>query len=130
VTYDQDLGGAATANVTAYYSLRDTTTLTAPLTTNSTITSANPYFTPIGAETSQGVTFDYTPAFGAVGTKSPARFTSWGITPSSEIKIGDSWNLNALINYGRSTNETIERTINANAANAALRATTTATALN
>jgi len=75
--------------VTAYYSVRDTTTLTAPLSTNSTITSANPYFTPIGTETSQGVTFDYTPAFGAVGTKSPARFTSWGITPSSEIKIGD-----------------------------------------
>lgn len=130
VTYDQDLGGAATANVTAYYSVRDTTTLTAPLSTNSTITAANPFFTPIGAETSQGVQFDYTPAFGAAGTKSPARFTSWGITPSSEIKIGDTWNLNALINYGRSTNETTERTINADAANAALRATTTATALN
>src|SRR5262249_43510437 len=116
VTWDQDLSDTATANVSAYYSIRDTTTYTAPLSTNATTTAANPYFSPIGAETSQGVTFDYTPAFGATGTKSPARFTSMGITPTAEIKIGEAWNLRALVNYGRSTNETTERTINAAAA--------------
>ena len=130
ITWDQDVSDIATANVSAYYSIRNTSTFSAPLSTNGTITAANPYFTPIGAETSQGVTFDYTPAFGATGTKSPARFTSLGITPSADIKFGEAWNLRALVNYGRSTNETTERTINAAAAGAALAGTTTATALN
>jgi len=130
LNYDQELNSTVSTNVTGYYSIRDTTTLTAPLSTNGVITSANPYFSPIGTETSQQVTFDYTPAFGNVGTEVPSRFTSWGLTPTALIRLGDRWNLNVLANYGRSTNENNERTINAAAASAALAGTTTATALN
>ncbi len=130
LNYDQEINSKVSTNVTGYYSIRDTTTLTAPLTTNGVITSANPYFSPIGSETSQQVTFDYTPAFGNVGTQVPARFTSWGLTPTSLIELGGTWNLNVLLNYGRSGNENNERTINAAAAGAALAGTTTATALN
>jgi len=127
---DQDLTDNLHFNMSAYYSRRDTTTLTAPLATNGTITSANPYFQPIGTATTQSVLFNYTSVFGAQGLSNPARFESWGLTPTFEWKLGHNWNLKAMGNYGHSFNSTTERAINNDVANAALASTSTATALN
>lgn len=127
-TLDQDVGDKLTVNVTGYYSDRVTHTQTAPLSTNATITSANPYFRPIGSETSQQVLFDYSPVFGK-STDNPARFTSWGLTPTFTYNLPHDWKLRGMVNYGQSYNSTIERQINTDAVTAALAATTTATAL-
>jgi iron complex outermembrane receptor protein len=130
-TLDQQLSDRLSTNITAYFSTRRSNTSTAPLSTNSTITSANPFFSPIGTETSQSVAFDYSSVFGN-RTDNPARFDSWGITPSFDYAAGGKgdWHVRLLGNYGHSYSNTVERTINADAASAALRATTTATALN
>jgi iron complex outermembrane receptor protein len=130
LTLDQDINEDLNVNATAYYSSRHSVTLTAPLATNSTITSANPFFSPIGTETSQTVLFDYTSVFGAEGVKNPAKFTSRGFTPTFDYNIGGGWKLRGMANFGHSYNETTEASINSTAAAAALRATTTATALN
>ena len=127
---DNDMSDTVNFNMQAYYSRRDTVTRTAPLATNGTIRSTNPFFQAIGSETSQGVLFDYTSVFGDDGVQSPARFDSMGITPTFNIDIGGNWNVLLMGNYGHSFNATTERAINADAANAALAGTTTATALN
>lgn len=127
---EQNLSDSLSTNITAYYSTRKTNALTAPLTTNGTITSANPYFQSIAGETSQTVLFDYTSVFGDEGTRNPSKFDSWGITPTFDLDIGGSWKLRGLANYGRSYNMTRENAINATAASAALLGTTTETALN
>ncbi|MBB3360002.1 MULTISPECIES: TonB-dependent receptor domain-containing protein [unclassified Novosphingobium] len=127
-TLDQDLSDKLSFNLTGYFSERVTHTLTAPLSTNSTITSANPYFRPIGTETSQQVLFDYSPVFGK-GTDNPARFNSWGFTPTFTYSLPHDWKLRGMLNYGQSYNSTTERSINTDAVNAALAATTTSAAL-
>ncbi len=129
-TLDQTINDDLTVNATAYYSIRRSVTQTAPLATSGTITSANPYFSPIGAEASHTVLFDYTSVFGAEGTRNPAKFSSRGFTPSFDYNIGDGWKLRGMANFGHSFNRTVEASINTTAASNALRATTTANALN
>ncbi|WP_093667169.1 TonB-dependent receptor domain-containing protein [Sphingomonas gellani] len=128
-TLDQQLNDAISTNITGYYSRRKTTTLQATLAGSGTITNANPYFRPIGTETRQFVTFDFSPVFGQ-GTQSPARFDSWGITPTFDANLGGGWHLRGLANYGHSYNNTIEYLANAGNLAGALAGTTTATALN
>lgn len=127
---DNDMSDSVNFNMQAYYSRRDTVTRTAPLATNSTIRSTNPFFQPIGSETSQGVLFDYTSVFGNDGVQNPARFESMGLTPTFDIDVGGGWNVLVMGNYGHSFNANTERAINADAVNAALAGTTTSTALN
>jgi iron complex outermembrane receptor protein len=128
-TLDQTISDDLSVNVTGYYSVRKTNSKTAPLNTNSTITAANPFFRPIGTETSQTVLFNYSPVFGD-STDNPAKFSSQGITPTFDLTLGGGWKLRGMANFGHSDNETNERAINTTVVDAALRATTTATALN
>ncbi|WP_265312795.1 TonB-dependent receptor plug domain-containing protein [Sphingomonas lycopersici] len=128
-TLDQQLSSSISTNITAYYSRRETSIMQATLAGSGTITSANPYFRPIGSETSQRVTFDFAPVFGN-GIASPARFDSWGITPTFDADLGGGWHVRGLANYGHSYNETIEYQANAGNIASALAGTTTATALN
>jgi iron complex outermembrane recepter protein len=129
VTLDQEISDDLTVNVTGYYSIRNTNMKTAALSTNSTITSANPYFQAIGTETSQSVLFNYAPVFGD-STDNPAKFSSEGITPTFDLDLGRGWKLRGLANFGHSYSETNEASINSTYVDQALRATTTATALN
>jgi iron complex outermembrane receptor protein len=89
VTLDQQLSSKLSTNITAYYSRRVTHTMEATLAGSGTITNANPYFQPIGAETSQRVSFDFGPVFGR-GVDAPARFDSWGVTPTFDADLGGS----------------------------------------
>lgn len=128
---DQDLSDGITANITAYYSRRDTETSEATLTGNGAINSTNPYFIPgpAGGETGYNVAFNFAPVFGN-GVVSPQRFDSWGITPTFDIDVGSNWNVRLMGNYGHSWNNTIQNGINGGNVAAALAGTTTATALN
>lgn len=94
-----------------------------------TITAANPYFRPIGAETSQTVAFDYASVTGGQQI-STVDATSFGVIPTLTLKLGDNWRVRAVGNYGRSTTDTVSPQINPVAQSAALAGTTTATALN
>lgn len=126
---DQQLTDHLKANITAYYSRRDTVNMEATLSGSGTITNANPYFRQIGTETSQTVFFNFEPVFGK-GVASPSRFDSWGITPTFEADLGHGWHLRGMANYGHSYNNTIQNAANAGNIVAALAGTTTATALN
>ena len=128
-TLDQQLNDSISTNITAYYSRRVTSLMQASLAGSGNITNANPYFQPVGTETSQVVNFDFSSVFGK-GIASPARFDSWGVTPTFDADLGHSWHLRGLANYGHSYNNTIEYTTNAGNVAAALAGTTTATALN
>jgi iron complex outermembrane receptor protein len=127
--FTQDLSDGVTFGVTGYWSQRDTITRSAQSSQSETITVLNPYFTPVGAELAQTVAIAFDPVFGPSNV-SPARFTSWGLTPTLEAELGGGWQLRALGNYGRSTNETTEDSINSSAVTAAFGGTTTATAIN
>lgn len=126
---DQQLSDGLSTNITGYYSRRETDVLQATLNGSGTITSTNPYFQPIGTETSQFVNFNFSRVFGN-GIGSPARFDSWGFTPTFDADLGGGWHLRGLGNYGRSYNETIEYTTNAGNVAAALAGSTLDTALN
>lgn len=126
---NQSITSDLSADVTAYYSSRVTHTATAPQTVSGTITKANPFFMPIGAETSQTVSLDLSAVQPLGYTDSPARFDSWGITPSFEYDISSDWSLRGLLNYGHSVNKTVDVENNTTYAANALVATTTATAL-
>lgn len=129
VTLDQQVTDDLSVNVTGYYSVRNTNMKTAPLSTNSTITSANPYFRPIGTETSQSVLFSYASVLGD-STDNPAKFSSEGVTPTFDLDLGHGWKLRGMGNFGHSYSETNEGSINSTYVDQALRATTTTTALN
>jgi iron complex outermembrane receptor protein len=122
-------------DVTGYYSERDTVrrgqspTDGTGIRGSGTITAANPYFRPIGAETSQTVAFNYSAVAGDA-LENPSNFTSAGLTPTLTYRFDGGWQLRATANYGRSTNTVHTRQINTTAQAAALAGTTTATALN
>ena len=128
-SFIQRLGTGITFATTGYWSRRETMTRGAQPGQSGTITAANPFFAPVGAETSQTVAFAFDPVFGP-STVSPATFTSWGITPTLDIDLGGRWQLRTMGNYGRSTNATTEDSINSTAVTNALGGTTAATALN
>ncbi len=125
----QDLSDTIHFSLTGYWSQRETVTRSAQSTQSDTITILNPYFSPIGTELSQTVAMSFDTVFGPSNV-SPARFSSYGITPTMEFDLGGGWQLRARANLGRSENETTEDTINSSAVTAALGATTTAAALN
>lgn len=129
-TVTQDLGNRVEANVTGYWAKRSPRPGFAQLTTSGgVITSANPYFRAIGAETSQSVTFSYAPVFGPTNVFRQ-ELESWGVTPGLKWNIDGNWQLRASVNYGESTTESFQPTLNQAAVTAALVGTTTGTALN
>ncbi|WP_319937500.1 TonB-dependent receptor plug domain-containing protein [Sphingomonas cannabina] len=125
----QELSDGITFSTTAYWSRRDTVTRTAQGSASGTITAANPYFSPIGAELAHSVAFAFDDVFGPSHV-SPASFTSYGVTPKFDFELGGGWQLRTQANFGRSENVTTEDSFNATAVTAALAGTSTATALN
>ena len=131
----QQLTQSLNFDVTGYYSERDTVrrgqspTDGTGIRGSGTITAANPFFQPIGAETSQTVAFNYAAVTGPA-LENPSNFSSMGITPTLTYAFGGGWQVRATGNYGRSTNTVHTRQINATAQAAALAGTTAATALN
>ena len=115
--------------MSAYWSRRDTTTLSAQSGFTGTIVFTNPYFRPIGVSPVQSVALSFADVFGNSAT-SRARFDSYGVTPSVSIGLGGTWQLRVMANFGESYNLVREQTINSTAATLALAGTTTATALN
>lgn len=122
-------------DVTGYYSERDTVRRGQSPTDGTgvrgtgTITSANPFFRPLAAETSQTVAFNYSAVTGDA-FENPSNFSSMGITPTLTYRFDGGWQIRATGNYGRSTNTVHTRQIDTTAQAAALAGTTTATALN
>ncbi|MDB5426819.1 MAG: hypothetical protein JWR43_794 [Phenylobacterium sp.] len=114
---------------TAYWSQRNTVVRTVQSSQSGVITAANPYFRPIGTETSQSVAFSYAGVFGPSNV-TPQQFQSYGATSTLKYDITDRWQVRAQANVGRSYNEIHEDLVNASAGALALGGTTTATALN
>jgi iron complex outermembrane receptor protein len=125
----QRLSDSVTFDMSAYWSRRDTTTLSSQSGFTGNIIFTNPYFRPIGVSPVQGVALSFADVFGKSAT-SKARFDSYGVTPSIAIGLGGNWQLRAMANFGESYNLVREQTINSTAATVALAGTTTATALN
>lgn len=125
----QDLSDSVSFKLSAYWSKRDTLHRSAQSSASGTITAANPFFRPIGAELAHTVAFSFGDVFGP-SNDSPSSFTSYGITPSFDFELGGGWQLRTLANFGRSENESTERSFNSTAATIALAGTSTATALN
>jgi iron complex outermembrane receptor protein len=128
-SFDQALSPSVEYNATVYWSRRETQVRTAQSTTNGTITSTNPYFVPIGAETSQTIAFSWADVFGPSNITNQ-KFDSYGTTQSLNVDVGGGWQIRAQGNFGRSYSEIHEDTINAVAAAVALAGTSAATALN
>ncbi|MDB5443167.1 MAG: hypothetical protein JWP73_1543, partial [Phenylobacterium sp.] len=116
-------------STTAYWSQRNTVVRTAQSSQSGVITTANPYFQPIGAERAQTVAFSYAGVFGPSNV-TPQRFQSYGATSTLKYDVTDRWQIRAQANVGRSFNEIHEDLVNASAGSLALGGTTTATALN
>lgn len=116
-----DVRGFYTSRVTHGYSDQRTGTVT--------ITNANPYFQPIGTETSQSVALSFAPAFG-LSAHNDTELSTWGITPTITMEAGGDWQVKLMGNLGRSTTEAHQQLINSAALAAAGVGTTTATALN
>ena len=128
-TVIQNLTPKIELSTSAYWSVRKTQILTAQSAQSGTITAANPYFSPIGAEAAQTVGFSFASVFGPSNI-SNHRFVSYGVTPSLKADLDGNWQLRGMVNYGRSVNTVHEDLVNASAAAVALGGTTTATALN
>lgn len=131
-TLNQTITDSLSLTIQAYWSLRNTDTAdrnTQVLGASGTINSTNPYFQSVAGETSQTVNFAFDPAFGH-SFHDPARFASYGVTPTLTWNLQGDWQLRLMANYGRSTNETLEYLLNSTAINAGLAGTTPQTALN
>lgn len=128
-TFVQQLAPKLEFTTAAYWSQRNTVVRTARSSQTGSITAANPYFQPIGAEAAQTVAFSYAGVFGPSNV-TPQRFQSYGATSTLKYDITDRWQVRALANVGRSFNEIHEDLVNAAAGSLALSGTTTATALN
>ena len=128
-SFVQQLAPNLEFTTTAYWSQRNTVVRTARSSQSGSITAANPYFRPIGAETSQSVAFSYAGVFGPSNV-TPQQFQSYGATSTLKYDVTDRWQVRAQANVGRSYNEIHEDLVNASAGALALGGTTTATALN
>jgi iron complex outermembrane receptor protein len=128
-SFVQQLSPTLEFSTTGYWSQRDTQIRTARSSQTGTIRAANPYFRPIGTESSHNVAFSYAGVFGPSNI-SNHEFQSYGVTPSLNLDVGDRWQIRSQTNFGRSRNIVHEDLANAGAAALALAGTTTATALN
>ena len=132
----QELSSSVEFQATAYYSRRETETYDAPPIGGGssgagvTINNTNPYFDPIGAETSHVVRFNYGSAFGP--TVSPSEYQSYGFTPELIASFNNDWQVRGSLNFAFSNSENHDRNagLNTAAEAAAIAGTTTATALN
>jgi len=127
--FSQQISDGIDFSATAYWSKRETIARDAQGTASGTISSTNPYFSPIGAETSHSVAFSLQNALGT-SNLSTVEMESYGVTPELTIDLPAEWRLTLQANIGRSENLVDQNAINAGAVTAGLAGTTTATALN
>lgn len=97
----QSITDSITFSLTGNYSHHTTAGLVYALGGTGTITNANPYFQPIGNETSQQVSFSLEPAYGKYA-KNTDSLETYYLTPDVDFQLGGDWDLDVLGNYGRS----------------------------
>lgn len=125
----QEIADGVDFSATGYWSSRDTITRTSQSTLSGTVSLLNPYFRPIGNETSHDVAVNFDSVFGPSNVAT-GYFESYGVTPELDIGLGGDWQLRLVGNLGRSKNRTHDGQIDSTMATAALNGTTNATALN
>lgn len=93
--------------------------------TNVTINNTNPYFQSIAGETTQNVSFDFSPFWGDKGYTDTNAIQVFQITPklTVDLPFGD-WQAVGMVNYGRSTTNGFQRTVNTGLLAQAMRQTT------
>ncbi len=125
----QEIADGVDFSATGYWSSRDTITRTSQSTLSGTVSLLNPYFRPIGTETSHDVAVNFDSVFGPSNVAN-GFFESYGVTPELDIALGSDWQLRLVGNLGRSKNRTNEGLIDSTLATQALNGTSAATALN
>ena len=131
----QELSERVGLNVTAYYSKRDVdfkgdnSGASTGVAGSGTITSANPWFTPVGNENSQQVDFSYDQALGGAA-KNWGDYKSYNIIPELTVGLWNDWQAVFKANYGASDNSALTRGIDRTYEAQALVATTPDTAIN
>ena len=91
------------------------------LTATATINNTNPYFQSIAGETTQSVQFSFAPFLGSNSYENSNAISVFLFTPklNVELPFGD-WQANLLMNYGRSTSDGFQRTVNTTQLNLAM----------
>ncbi|WJG09684.1 TonB-dependent receptor [Aliiglaciecola sp. LCG003] len=135
LSLEQELSDRVLLNVLTYYSewsvdiTGDATNALTDIGASGTITSSNPYYQPVGNETSQLVEFDMSDIAGA-GAKNGSDFDALAFMPELTVELPNDWRLRAAYGYGRANTQGVERGINSGALTTALAGTDTSTALN
>ena len=93
--------------------------------TNVAIDTTNPYFQSINGETTQNVSFDFSPFWGNQGYTDTNNIQVFQITPklTVDLPFGD-WQAVGMVNYGRSATVGFQRTVNTGLLAQAMRRTT------
>ena len=93
--------------------------------TNVTINTTNPYFQSIAGETTQNVSFNFSPFWGDQGYTDTNNIQVFQITPklTVDLPFGD-WQAVGMVNYGRSATVGFQRTVNTGLLAQAMRQTT------
>jgi iron complex outermembrane recepter protein len=129
----QNLSDAITIDLTGFYNIRRLKSLgfgdSSGRAASGTIRSSNPYFQPIGTESSQNVAFSLAPALGAAA-ENRGTYETYGMTPSIAFDLNSNFQLRVSGNYGRNSSVLHQQSPNGIGVAAGLAGTTTATALN
>jgi iron complex outermembrane recepter protein len=116
-------------DINALYTDRLTNPTNAQLSaTNQSISNANPFFSPVGTETSHSVSYAYDSVLGP--NVASSALSTYRVMPTLTVLLPRQWQLKITGIYGRSTTETHSPAIDPNKQTAALASTSTATALN
>lgn len=132
--FNQELSGAVELDVRGFYTRRTTSNYRdfnqpGDYGQSVTITSANPFYSPIGA-TDPGVQTVHLSYAGLTSNKIENSLDEFGLTPTLKADLGSGWQARVLGNFQRSTVVTRTPQIDAVAQERALAGTTTTTALN
>ncbi len=95
--------------------------------TNMAVDNTNPYFQSINGETTQNVSFDFSPFLGGNNVTDYNNVQMFQITPKLvvDLPFGD-WQATAMVNYGRSNTTGFQRTVNTGLLGQSLRRQTVA----
>lgn len=130
---NQEINSSTEFDLRAFYTERESTgiidmNLPGDFAKTVSITSANPYYMPIGDDPgSQTIRLSYA---GLGVDQRINTLTEYGITPSVTIDLSNDWQIRGLLNYGKSETKQTQPFINVIEQNAALESTDIATALN
>jgi iron complex outermembrane receptor protein len=106
---NQEITDSVTLDVRGYYARRELTLSPGLDARDLAITAANPFFDPIAGETSQTVRTNF---LGVIDQHATNTLTSYGVTPTLTVALGENWQLRALANFGRSETEVSSATVN------------------